>query len=124
MSKSGEALPEKLEAISGAGFDGIELAMPDLLEYGRAIKGKEIDPTDYDSIAEVAAKVKTITDQLNLKVLMLQPFPRFEGWTVGRFDKEREDASHRAMGWAKVMEAAGTDMLQVRHISSPSSLGN
>ncbi|KAI9150320.1 3-dehydroshikimate dehydratase [Paramyrothecium foliicola] len=113
MSKSGEALPEKLKAISEAGFDGIELAMPDLLDYGALINGKKIDPADYESIAEVAAKVKGITDKLNLKVLMLQPFPRFEGWTIGTFDKERKDAFHRAKGWMQVMEAAGTDMLQI-----------
>ncbi|KFA51607.1 hypothetical protein S40293_03903 [Stachybotrys chartarum IBT 40293] len=117
MSNSGEKLPEKLEAIANAGFDGIELAMPDLLEYGKVVIGEAINENDYDSISQIARKVRSITDDLGLKVLMLQPFPRFEGWKAG--SKERDDAFARAQGWALVMEAAGTDMLQIGSSDSP-----
>lgn len=106
-------LPEKLKAIHKAGFDGIELSMPDILDYGKLLNGSKPDDNDYDAIADVASRVKELTDNLGLKILMLQPFPNFEGWRKGTHDGEREDAFERARGWMKVMEAAGTDMLQV-----------
>ena len=43
---------------------------------------------------------------------MLQPFSNFEGWPQG--SKERGDAFSRAKGWIQIMQAVGTDMLQVR----------
>ncbi|KAH7312514.1 xylose isomerase-like protein [Stachybotrys elegans] len=113
VNASGEALPEKLKAIKNAGFDGIELAMPDLLEYGGVVTGGEVSPTDYQAIAQVAKKVRQMTDELGLTILMLQPFANFEGWTVGTFDKERRDAFDRVRGWMLVMESAGIEMLQI-----------
>lgn len=50
-------------------------------------------------------------EELGLKVVMLQPFGRFEGW--GRGTGERKDAFERAEGWVRIMQAVGTDMLQV-----------
>jgi sugar phosphate isomerase/epimerase len=43
--------------------------------------------------------------------MMLQSFSNFEGWPRG--SKERNRAFSRARGWVKIMEALGTDMLQV-----------
>lgn len=110
-------LPEKLEAIRNAGFDGIEMSMPDILEYGKSLNGQEIQEDDYDAIVEVSKKIRMFTDQIGLEILMLQPFSRFEGWT-DKQKTEREDAFNRARGWIKVMEALGTDMLQVRQAQS------
>lgn len=73
-------LPQKLEAIRNAGFDGIEMSMPDIVAYGRDIEGKEIQEDDYDTLSDVAKKIRILTDQLGLVILMLQPFSRFEGW--------------------------------------------
>lgn len=106
-------LPEKLEAIRNAGFDGIEMSMPDILEYGKKLSGKEIKEDDYNTIVEVSRKIRALTDQIGLQILMLQPFARFEGWTE-QHQNERGDAFNRARGWIKIMEALGTDMLQVR----------
>ncbi|KAI0425890.1 3-dehydroshikimate dehydratase [Xylaria sp. FL1042] len=110
-NKAEHTLPEKLKAISAAGFDGIELSMPDILSYGKQLRGREPDPTDYDALVEVGKAIRPLTQDLNLKTLMLQPFANFEGWAPG--SKEREDAFHRARGWMRVMQAVGTDMLQV-----------
>lgn len=110
-------LPEKLKAIHKAGFDGIELSMPDILDYGKLLNGSKPDERDYDAIADVASRVKELTDNLGLEILMLQPFPHFEGWRRGMQEREREDAFERARGWMRVMETAGTDMLQVYIIS-------
>ena len=112
-SVSGQQLPEKLQAIRSAGFEAIELGMPDLLEYGQSLTGHAIAADDYNTIATVAETVRALSYELNLKILMLQPFANFEGWKVGRQDSEREDAFNRARGWIKVMQAAGTDMLQI-----------
>jgi hypothetical protein len=48
-------LPAKLKAISGAGFEGIELSMPDILAYGKQVTGKDIDPKDFSALRQVCA---------------------------------------------------------------------
>lgn len=48
-------LPTKLAAISSAGFEAIELSMPDILSYGKQISGKDIDPKDYGMLKQVGA---------------------------------------------------------------------
>ncbi len=48
---------------------------------------------------------------LGLKIVMLQPFANFEGWKPQ--SEERKEAFRRAKGWIRIMEAVGTDMLQV-----------
>ncbi|KAF5011809.1 hypothetical protein FDECE_2099 [Fusarium decemcellulare] len=107
------SLPDKLAAIRKAGFEGVELSMPDILGYGKLLSGTQPKEDDYDAIADVAKQIKSLTDELGLEIMMLQPFANFEGWKKGEFDKEREEAFERATGWMKVMEAAGTKMLQV-----------
>lgn len=106
-------LPEKLEAIRNAGFDGIEMSMPDILAYGNHIEGKKICEDDYDTLSDVAGKIRILTDQLGLEILMLQPFSRFEGWQKDKHPQERSEAFARAKGWIRIMESLGTDMLQV-----------
>ncbi|KAI1736322.1 3-dehydroshikimate dehydratase [Xylaria scruposa] len=120
--KESHTLPEKLKAISAAGFDGIELSMPDILSYGKELHGREPDPTDYDALVAISKAIKSLTDAQNLKILMLQPFANFEGWPKG--SKEREDAFTRAKGWIRVMQAAGTDMLQVGSSDAPGITGD
>lgn len=110
--KDSHDLPAKLDVIAGAGFEAIELSMPDIQSYGSQLKDvKEIDAKDYDTLVETGREIKKLTDQRKLKVLMLQPFANFEGWPKG--SAEREDAFVRARGWMRIMEAVGTDMLQV-----------
>lgn len=106
-------LPSKLEAISAAGFEAIELSMPDILSFAKKLTGKEPDPKDFDSLVETGKEIRKLTQQHNLKILMLQPFANFEGWIKGKHDQQRQDARERAKGWVRVMEAVGTDMLQV-----------
>lgn len=103
-------LPSKLRAISNAGFPAIELAFPDLLSFACQYLNKDVDPKDYDGICKAGREVKRLCDELELEVMMLQPFGNFEGW---KKSKEREDAFARARGWIGVMEVVGTDMLQV-----------
>ncbi|KAK4943591.1 hypothetical protein LTR10_016886 [Elasticomyces elasticus] len=106
-------LPEKLKAIAGAGFDAIELSMPDILTYGQQISEtkKEIDPKDYATLRSVAQKIGELCKKEGLKILILQPFANFEGWPKG--SPERDDAFDRAKGWMSIMEATGTDMMQI-----------
>lgn len=113
-SASGATLPEKLQVIRDAGFDAIELAMPDILGYGKTLNGKEPSEKDFDTIVDVGKKIKKLTQDTGLEILMLQPFANFEGWDKGRQGAQREDAFDRARGWIRVMEAVGTKMLQVR----------
>lgn len=110
-------LPAKLKAISSAGFHALELSMPDLLSFSGEKFGKEIDAKDYDNLCTAGQEVRELCGQYKLKILLLQPFERFEGWPKG--SKERADAFVRAKGWMRVMEAVGTDMLQVGSSDSP-----
>ena len=110
--KDEHSLPAKLKAIEQAGFDAIELSMPDILTYAQEVTGKEVDPKDYTTLVEVSRNIKKLCTEHQLKILMLQPFANFEGWPKG--SSERQDAFYRAKGWMSIMVAVGTDMLQVR----------
>ncbi|OAL36992.1 hypothetical protein AYO20_03761 [Fonsecaea nubica] len=110
---SKHTLPAKLQTLATAGFDAIELSMPDILAYGREISQTkaDIDPKDYKTLRSVATEIGKMCEKEGLKVLMLQPFANFEGWP--KDSKERRDAFERAKGWMSIMEAVGTDMLQI-----------
>lgn len=110
--KDEHTLPKKLEAIASAGFTAIELSMPDLLSFASSLLKKEVGPYDYDNLVKAASEVKQLCADKNLGILILQPFANLEGWPEG--SKERKDAFTRAKGWIRIMQAAGTDMLQVR----------
>jgi sugar phosphate isomerase/epimerase len=129
--KDEHTLPKRLDAISAAGFTGIELSMPDLVTFanqhlrpGQQGDGPDtIDNHDFDNLCAAAKVVKTMCDAKGLKIMMLQPFANFEGWPEG--SAEREDAFTRAGGWMRVMEACGTDMLQIGSSDSPEEkIGN
>jgi sugar phosphate isomerase/epimerase len=113
-----DPLEKKLAAISRAGFKGIELGFPDLQSFASKHFGKEIKENEYESLCKAGQEVKALCEKYKLRIMMLQPFSNFEGWAKG--SKEREDAFSRAKGWIKIMEAVGTDMLQVS-TSLPSS---
>lgn len=111
------SLDAKLRAIQDAGFEAIELSMPDLLSFASEHFGREIEETDYESLCTAGSEVKKICEQHKLEIMMLQPFSNFEGWPQG--SREREDAFARARGWMRIMDAVGTDMLQVGLSDSP-----
>lgn len=109
--KPSHTLPHKLESISKAGFIGIELSFPDILDYGAHLLGRTIAPDNYDDLRIVGIEICKLCDANSLKVMMLQPFANFEGWPKG--SPEREDAFARAKGWIEIMKVVGTDLLQV-----------
>ncbi|KAI8958309.1 xylose isomerase-like protein [Daldinia sp. FL1419] len=115
--KESHTLPLKLKAIADAGFDAIELSMPDILAYGKMLHGWEPNPKDYDALVEIGKEIKTQAEEHKLKILMLQPFSNFEGWPKG--SDARKNAFERAEGWIRIMEAVGTDMLQVGSSDAP-----
>jgi len=112
-----DPLPDKLKAISAAGFQAIELGFPDLQSFASKYHKREIKDDDYDSLCSAGVEVKKLCKSHNLDIMMLQPFANFEGWPEG--SKERADAFSRAKGWIRIMQAVGTDMLQVGSSDSP-----
>lgn len=104
-------LHEKLEVIAAAGFEGIELGFPDLLSFTSKHHKENVQPHDFDALCTAGLQVKDLCENLGLKIVMLQPFANFEGWKPQ--SEERKDAFRRAKGWIRIMEAVGTDMLQV-----------
>ncbi|KAL7621003.1 hypothetical protein AAE478_008315 [Parahypoxylon ruwenzoriense] len=109
--KESHTLPLKLKALADAGFDAVELSMPDILAYGKQLDGNEPDPRNYDALVEIGRAIRAQAAEHGLKILMLQPFVNFEGWP--KDSDERRDAFERARGWIRIMDAVGTDMLQV-----------
>lgn len=112
-------LPDKLTALSTAGFTGIELGLPDLLSFACTFHSKDIQEDDYDALCTAGIEVQRLCKHSGLQIMMLQPFSNFEGWPIG--SAERADAFTRARGWIRIMQAVGTDMLQVGSTDSPSS---
>jgi len=104
-------LHEKLEVIAAAGFQGIELGFPDLLSFTSKHHNEDVQPQDFDALCAAGTQVRSLCYEVGLKIVMLQPFANFEGWKPQ--SEEREDAFRRAKGWIRIMEAVGTDMLQV-----------
>ena len=103
-------LHQKLKAIAGAGFQGIELGFPDLLSFACKHHQKDVQPQDFDALCAAGQQVKSLCNEVGLGIVMLQPFANFEGWEPQ--SEERNDAFRRAKGWIRIMEAVGTDMLQ------------
>ncbi|KAJ5495877.1 hypothetical protein N7539_000993 [Penicillium diatomitis] len=112
-----DTLPRRLEAIGKAGFTAIELSFPDILDYAGQLNGYEVPPDDYEELAKVTRQIYADCKANGVTVMMLQPFANFEGWP--KDSRERKEAFERANGWMKIMEAAGTDMLQVGSTDSP-----
>ena len=112
IGKPSDALLDKLNVISAAGFDAIELSYPDLLNFAKSFLEKEVKEKDYDDLCRAGNEVRELCKARGLKILVLQPFSSFEGWPEG--SSERKDAFERAHGWIRIMQAVGTDMLQVR----------
>lgn len=104
-------LNDKLKAIASAGFQGIELGFPDLLSFASKHLNKDVGPQDFDRLCDAGREVRSMCKELGLKIVMLQPFANFEGWKPE--SEERKDAFRRAKGWIRIMEAVGTEMLQV-----------
>jgi sugar phosphate isomerase/epimerase len=110
-------LLDRLDAISAANFSAIELSFPDILSYGETLLGHSPGTDSYDELVTVAKHIKQECDKRALHIMMLQPFANFEAWKEGT--SGRQDAWDRARGWMRIMEAAGTDMLQVGSTDTP-----
>ena len=101
VSVSG-TLPEKLEAIAAAGFDGIEIFEQDFIAH-------DGDPR------EVGDLIRSI----GLEITLFQPFRDFEGLP----DPLRAKAFDRAERKFDLMQELGTDLLLVCSSCHPEALG-
>lgn len=121
--KPSHTLPKKLDAIAGAGFTAIELSMPDIIDFANHCQSQgdsqsqPVGPADYDALVTAATSIKSLCASYSLEILILQPFANFEGWPPN--SQERSDAFSRLRGWIRIMEACGTDMLQVGSSDTP-----
>jgi len=101
VSLSG-TLPEKLEAIAAAGFDGVEIFENDLLYYDGS-------PRD----------VRQMCVDLNLAITLFQPFRDFEGCRRERLARNLERAERKF----DLMQELGTDLVLVCSNTVADSLG-
>jgi len=96
------SLDEKLEAIAGAGFKGVEIFDTDLLSF-----------------SGTTADVRSMISDLGLSVVTFQPFRDFEGMP----EPQRTRNFARAERKFDVMQQLGCDLLLVCSNVSPESLG-
>ena len=97
VSLSG-TLPEKLEAIAAAGFDGVEIFENDLLYF-------EGSPRD----------ARRICDDLGLQIMLFQPFRDYEGGRRDRLQRNLDRAERKF----DLMQELGTDRILVCSSVSP-----
>ena len=102
VSLSG-TLPEKLEAIAAAGFDGVEIFENDLLYYAGS-------PRD----------VRQLCADLGLAITLFQPFRDFEGCRRDRLQRNLDRAERKF----DLMQELGTDLVLVCSNVAADSLGD
>ncbi len=101
VSISGE-LPEKLEAISAAGFDGVEIFENDFLTFDAAPR-----------------QIGKMVRDAGLEIMLFQPFRDFEGMP----EPQRTRAFDRAERKFDVMQELGAELMLVCSNVSPIALG-
>ena len=102
VSLSG-TLPEKLEAIAAAGFDGVEIFENDLLYYAGS-------PRD----------IRQMCADLGIAITLFQPFRDFEGCRRDRLEKNLDRAERKF----DLMQELGTDLVLVCSNVATDSLGD
>lgn len=100
VSLSG-TLPQKLEAIAAAGFDGVELFEPDFTHWSGS-----------------ACELRRRCDELGLRVELFQPFRDFEGMPDAIFQRSLDRAERKF----DLMQALGCPLMLVCSNVSPLSL--
>ncbi|MBD9503779.1 bifunctional sugar phosphate isomerase/epimerase/4-hydroxyphenylpyruvate dioxygenase family protein [Pseudomonas sp. PDM17] len=100
VSLSG-TLPEKLEAIAAAGFDGVEIFENDLLYYAGSPR-----------------EIRQMCADLGLAITLFQPFRDFEGCRRDRLQKNLDRAERKF----DLMQELGTDLVLVCSNVQPDSL--
>ncbi len=101
VSLSGD-LREKLDAISAAGFEGVEIFENDFLAYPAG-----------------PGEVRQMAHDTGLRITVFQPFRDFEGMPK----PQRTRAFDRAERKFDVMQALGTDLMLVCSNVSPAAIG-
>lgn len=102
VSLSG-TLPEKLEAIAAAGFDGVEIFENDLLYYDGS-------PRD----------IRAMCADLGIAITLFQPFRDFEGCRRDRLPRNLDRAERKF----DLMQELGTDLVLVCSNVAADSLGD
>ncbi|OLF52117.1 3-dehydroshikimate dehydratase QuiC [Pseudomonas chlororaphis] len=102
VSLSG-TLPEKLEAIAAAGFDGVEIFENDLLYYDGSPR-----------------EVRQMCADLGIAITLFQPFRDFEGCRRDRLQRNLERAERKF----DLMQELGTDLVLVCSNAAADSLGD
>lgn len=101
VSLSG-TLPEKLEAIAAAGFDGVEIFENDLLYYDGSPR-----------------EIRQMCADLGIAITLFQPFRDFEGCRRDRLARNLERAERKF----DLMQELGTDLVLVCSNAQADSLG-
>ncbi|KQV13147.1 4-hydroxyphenylpyruvate dioxygenase [Pseudomonas sp. Root329] len=102
VSLSG-TLPEKLEAIAAAGFDGVEIFENDLLYYDGSPR-----------------EIKQMCADLGIAITLFQPFRDFEGCRRDRLPRNLERAERKF----DLMQELGTDLVLVCSNASADAIGD
>lgn len=113
---------QKVEAISQAGFKGIELSFPDIIQHAQELQSLQqlpagdIKEDDWPTLTKTTSHIRHLCETHGLAIIVLQPFANFEGWLDAA---QRQAVFAKARGWVQLMKAAGTDLLQVGSTDTP-----
>lgn len=102
VSLSG-TLPEKLEAVAAAGFDGVEIFENDLLYYDGSPR-----------------EIRQMCADLGIAITLFQPFRDFEGMPRERLHRNIDRAERKF----DLMQELGTDLVLVCSTVAPDSTGD
>ncbi|PVZ11371.1 MULTISPECIES: 3-dehydroshikimate dehydratase QuiC [unclassified Pseudomonas] len=102
VSLSG-TLPEKLEAVAAAGFDGVEIFENDLLYYDGSPR-----------------EIRQMCADLGIAITLFQPFRDFEGMPRERLQRNIDRAERKF----DLMQELGTDLVLVCSTVAPDSTGD
>jgi 4-hydroxyphenylpyruvate dioxygenase len=98
-------LHEKLSQASRVGFEGVEIFYEDL-EY----LAKRYDGDNEQNLLRAASQVKSWCDELNLRIIGLQPFMFYEGL----IDRQEHQAKiEKLKVWFSIANLLGTDTIQI-----------
>ena len=101
-------LEDKLKAAAGAGFEAVEVFIPDWEKYLELFLRDNRLPNTPENHIEAARHLRSILDSLHLRVNCIQPLRGVEG---NLNSVERQNKLEAAAAYFPICNALGTDLL-------------
>lgn len=109
-----------LKAAASAELKGIEICSPNILQHASTVSQlpQDSEPSD-DQVISAAEDIKRQCDELNLTIIVLQPFAGYEG-LIDVAEHERKISRFKL--WLDTCAALDCDIIQIPSTSRPGDL--